>query len=305
MAIDLQQVINSSFGLRLVSLLGRTVPPALGHPFAAAVADRFARRNHSALVRAMRSNQWIVRGESPDREALDRAVRAALRQSARSVFDLYHYLHDLDSVGRLIVLDPGAQELINRSEFEGRGLVVAGLHLSNFDLCLQWMCRTGMQAMVFTIPDPQGARRMEFERRRQAGMNLVPASASALRSAVKYLQQGGLVVTGIDRPIAEPAARPCFFGRPAALPLHHVYMATLAQVPIQVVVVNLQADGKYHVLSSDPIEMDPYPDRDMGALRNGEKVLRIAGQFIRQTPEQWSVPLPVWPDALGLAPGQG
>jgi KDO2-lipid IV(A) lauroyltransferase len=303
MAVNVQQVINSTFSLRLVSILGRTVPPALGHPLARTVADQFARQEHSSLVRAVRSNQWIARGEKLDRAALDRAVQETLRQSARSLFDLYHYLDEPETTGRMIVLDPMAQEVVRRREFDRRGLLIAGLHMSNFDLCLQWMCQSGLKGMALTLPEPQGARRLEFERRRQLGMNVVPASVSGMRNAVKYLQQGGLVVTGIDRPIAEPRARPFFFGRPSALPLHHIYLALKARVPLRVMVANLQADGKYHVLSSDLIEMDPHPDRDLEALQNGEKVLRIAEQFIRQAPEQWSVPLPVWPDTLDLVPG--
>jgi hypothetical protein len=69
-----------------------------------------------------------------------------------------------------------------------------------------------------------------------------------------------------------------------------------------IMVTNLQPDGKYHVLTSDFIEMDPHPDREVEALQNAEKVLRVADGFIRQTPQQWSISLPVWPETLDLAP---
>jgi KDO2-lipid IV(A) lauroyltransferase len=130
----------------------------------------------------------------------------------------------------------------------------------------------------------------------------VPASVSGLRDAVRWLQQGGLVVTGMDRPSADPQDRPCFFGRPAALPVHYAYLAMKARVPVCVVAPIRRPDGKYHVISSDLIEMDPLPDRASAALRNAEKVLATAEQFIRAAPEQWSVPLPVWPDLLPLVP---
>jgi lauroyl/myristoyl acyltransferase len=162
---------------------------------------------------------------------------------------------------------------------------------------LQWMCKQGMQPLVLTIPDPQGGRRVEFEKRRQTGMNLVPASIGALRSAISHLKRGGIVLTGIDRPVPDPKDCPRFFGRPAALPIHHAFLAAKAGVPVQIVVTQLQADRKYHVLCSEPIELEGGT-----ALQNAEKVLSIAEDFIRQAPAQWSVPLAVWPEAVGLAP---
>jgi phosphatidylinositol dimannoside acyltransferase len=302
MVINVQRLNDSPFVIKLISTLGRLLPLKLGHSLADYVAGRLAERKDSPMIRAIRANQWVARGETLDKEALDRAVYETLRNSARSIFDLYHYILNPRSAGRLIVLDPATQQLVRRPEFERRGLVVVGIHLSNSDLALQWLCSQGFRILVLTIPDPQGGRRTEYERRVKSGINIVPASVGALRQSLRYLQQGGVVLTGIDRPITSPGARPRFFGRPAALPTHHIFLATKARVPVMLMVTNLQADGKYHILTSDPIEMDPDPDREKGTIRNAEKVLNIAENFIRQVPQQWSISLPVWPETLDLAP---
>lgn len=84
--------------------------------------------------------------------------------------------------------------------------------------------------------------------------------------------------------------------------MHHIFLATKARVPIVVAVTILQEDGKYHVFASDFIEMDSHPDPDVEMIRNAEKVLHIAEKFIRRAPEQWSVPLPVWPEIMDLVP---
>ncbi|HLO17530.1 MAG TPA: hypothetical protein VK206_22045, partial [Anaerolineales bacterium] len=89
---------------------------------------------------------------------------------------------------------------------------------------------------------------------------------------------------------------------PAALPMHHIFLATKAHIPLVIAVTNLQQDGKYHTFASDLIEMDDYSDPEVGALRNAEKVLSVAETFIRQAPQQWSVPLPVWPEIMNLVP---
>jgi KDO2-lipid IV(A) lauroyltransferase len=302
MAFNLQRVNDSPFVISLASTLGRLLPLRTGHSLADYLAGQVANRQDSQMTRAVRANQWIARGESLEKEALDQIVYETLCQSARSIFDLYHYIQNREATRRLVFLDLATQQLIQRPEFDKRGLVVAGLHLSNFDLVLDWVCRQGWRPLVLTIPDPQGGRRTEYERRKKIGINLLPASVGAIRQALQHLQQGGVVLTGIDRPIPEPKARPRFFGRPAALPMHHVFLATKAQVPVMVLVTNLQSDGKYHVLTSELIEMDPHPDREVEMLQNAGKVLSVAEKYIRQAPQQWSISLPVWPETLSLVP---
>ncbi|MCX7028795.1 MAG: hypothetical protein NTU62_01575 [Spirochaetes bacterium] len=304
MTINLQRLNDSRFVLSLVSALGRGLPLRLGHAFTDLVAARIANRQDSKMIQAVRANQWVVRGETLKKGALDQAVLETLRNSTRSIFDLYHYMQNPKATGHLIVLDPTSQALIRRPEFDKRGLMLVGLHLSNFDLALQWFIQQGFRPLVLTIPNPRGGRRLEYEVRKKIGMNLVPASFAALRQALRHLQQGGVVMTGIDRPIPAPKVYPRFFGRPAALPMHHISLAVKAKVPVMIIVTNLQPDGKYHMLTSDLIEMDPHRDRATEEIQNAEKVLGIAERFIRQAPQQWSISLPVWPQALDLVPNK-
>ncbi len=196
------------------------------------------------MVRAVRANQWVISGETLDKKALDQAVYETFRNSARSIFDLYHYINDPSAIKRLIVFNTTFQQLIQRPEFDQRGLMVVGLHISNFDLALRAFTLQGKRPLILTIPDPQGSQRVEYEMRKKTGMNLVPASLSTLMQAIKYLQQGGVVMTGIDRPIPKPKCRPRFFGRPADLPMHHVYLAAKAHVPVMVMVDHPAAGWK-------------------------------------------------------------
>jgi lauroyl/myristoyl acyltransferase len=300
--MNLQQISESPFIISLVSILGRILPVRTGYALADLVAVQIASRQGSQMVRAIRANQWVARGESLGKDALDQAVLETLRQSAHSIFDMYHYVQNHETTRNLIDLDPVTEKLYQNREFSQRGLVVAGLHLSNFDLILQWACQEGFKPLILTIPDPQGGRGKEYERRKKSGMNILPASIGALRQALTHLQQGGIVLTGIDRPIPDPKATPLFFRRPAALPMHHIFLALKAKVPIVVMRANLQAKGKYHILTSESIEMDPHPDRDTEMLLNAEKVLSLAEKYIRQTPQQWSISLPVWPETLSMVP---
>ena len=303
MAIDLQRITNSRLGVKLVSLFGRTLPPQIGYRFADLVAGWLATRDQSSLVRGIRVNQWVIRGAGPDKKTLDQAVQDALRTIARELYSLYHFIHDPKAFHDKGVINPVARGLLERSEFSDRGLMVVGVHLSNFDYVLQSMCKLGMKAFALTIPDPQGGNRLEYEMRKKIGLNVVPASISAIRSAVEHLQLGGMVLTGIDRPVYDLKLHPVFFGQASSLPTIHIHLAMKTRVPVLVVAARLGLDERYYVSTSEPIEMEAGSDHERAIAQNAERVLKEAEVFISQAPEQWCMSLPVWPHLMDTVPG--
>jgi KDO2-lipid IV(A) lauroyltransferase len=302
MAIDLQQVINSPITVHFIAAVTRFIPPAIGYPLCDRIGSWAASQRRSSITRAVRLNQWIARGTGLDRDTLDRVVQETLQNNIRDLFDLYHNIDRPETIRKRICPNPVVEELIQRPEFAGRGLVIAGLHLSGFDSVMQSICRQGLKPLILTLPNPKGGRRVEFELRKRIGMNLVPASVSALREAVRHLNRGGLVLTGIDRPVPESKLCPRFFGQPAALPTHHVYLALKAQVPVLVIAAIRQNDGQYQVLTSEPVEMERHTNHETGMLQNAERVLERAEPMIRQAPQQWNVPLPIWPHHMNQVP---
>ena len=303
MSINLQQIINSPFAVQSVSMLARIVPPGMGYPLCDGIGNWIAARKTSTVARAVRTNQWVIRGANLEGRELDRAVQRTFRSNARDIYTLYHNIHSPQAVQGKIMIHPMERALVDRPEFAARGLVIVGLHLSNFDFVLQSMCQQGFKGMVLTIPNPQGGRRVEYEMRKKMRMHLVPASVASLRQTVKYLERGGTVLTGADRPVQDPKHCPKFFRYAASLPTHYILLALKANVPIVIMAATQREDGNYHVMSSEPIEMEHDRDHDREIVRNAENVLKQAEAFIQMAPEQWNVPLPVWPELLDITPG--
>ena len=296
----MEAFINSRTGLRMAISLARAVPPSVGNRITKLVAWIITSRPNSTLVKAVRANQWMVSGGKKTGKDLDRDVRTVFEYSARSVYELYHYIRDPENAGTLFTVEDSFQEVLDQRKFDKNGIIATGLHMSGFDLALQWLCTNWTEALGLTIPQPEGGRAMEFEFRKQTRIRMVPGTMTGLREALRYLDQGGIVTTGIDRPIPlnKHQQKPNFFGKPAPLPAHHIFLALKSGAPLILVASRLEADGTYHLTASDPIEMIPYPNREEALLRNAEKVLAVAEDFIRQAPQQWLVPLPVWPDVL-------
>ena len=136
----MNQFINSRIGLKLGFTIARLTPPWLGYAIARVAAWRISSRRDSELVKAVRSNQWVVSGGKLTQKILDQAVRGVFHNSARSVYDLYHHIQDLKSAGRMFEIEPSFQALIDRAKFDQGGLIVAGLHMNGFDLAFQWIC---------------------------------------------------------------------------------------------------------------------------------------------------------------------
>ncbi len=292
----MDRFINSQIGLKLGFTFARFSPPWFGYLIAKLAGWWISSRPDSNLVKAVRSNQSVVAGGRLPTKSLDQVVRSVFNYTSRSIYDLYHHIQDLNTAGKLFVIEPSFQPIIDRPKFDQRGLIAVGLHMSGFDLAMQWLCLNSIQPLALTIPDPEGGRGVEFEIRKRTVLNLVPSSFKGLRQALRYLNQGGMVVTGLDRPIAAYNPSPRFFGRPAALPTHHTFLALKANVPVVVAASRLEDDGLYHLVASPPIEMDPNPDRTDALLYNTEKILASAEELILKDPQQWIISLPVWPE---------
>ena len=250
------------------------------------------------MVKAVRANQWVVSGERLGGKDLDQQVRNTFRNTAHSIYDLHHDIEKGEKALKLSQEENFLAELIRRPRFAERGLMVVGLHMSGFDFLVQAGFMLGAQGLVLTLSDLPKGYKEQFEMRKQSGMELLPVSKNALRKSVEHLKQGGVVLTGMDRPMDSPTIRPQFFGRPSALPAGHIYLALKAHVPLIVTAVIRRANNSYQILASEPFEMVEGGDRNEELLKNAEAACRIAEGFILQAPEQWSMSFPVWPEAL-------
>lgn len=300
--MDFQTLINSRLGVALGLGLGRALPPDIGYRLADAIARLIAARHDLPMVRAMRANQWVVAGETLSAAELDQAVEDTFRHTARCLYDLYHHLNDLPALENRIVFSPPIERLIERLKQGREGTVVVALHLSNFDLVGRAAALRGWRSLVLSYPQPGGGYRWQNAMRQQFGSTILPASPTALRTALRHLRAGGNVATGIDRPFPQSKHQLLFFGRPARLGTAPVYLALKAQVPVAVTAAVMDPDGRYRILGSDLIPMQPHPDREQAIILNAERLLRVAEDFIRQYPHQWAMFYPVWPEALHATP---
>ncbi len=291
----MQRFFNSSFGVSLGLALGRVMPPKLGYRLAAFGAKILARRADSPMVKAVRANQLMIRGENTASDEITLAVEEVLIHAGRCFVDLYHNLQKPDGLKALAPASPMMERLIADSHDDSSpGAFVVAPHLSNFDLVLLAAAYRGLKAQVLTYGNPSGGYKIQNELRAETGLNITPVSSAVHRQAIENMRSGGFVVTAVDRPIRHKAQTMNFFGQPSPLPAGHIRMALEAEVPVIVAAAEMQAEGLYHVHISDPIELVQHADPEQEVRLNGEAVLRVIEGYIRQAPSQWLMYYPVW-----------
>ena len=302
--MDLQTLANSSFGVGLATRLPGLLPARVGRALGVALADLTASRRNSTLVRTVRANQWIARGGRPTDEELDRIVRRVLRHRTRCVFDLYHAIHRPEELARLSPPDAEMARIIERycrasaNEGAGRpGVVIAAPHLSNWDLVMLASAARGLRAQVLAHPNPEPGYLRHYRIWASRGMEITPSSLGALRQATKRLRDGGIVIVGVDRVVSEMKQMISFFGHPSPLPVAHVRLALATGAPVIPFAAQMLADGTYAPRFGDPIPLVRVADADKTVRLNAEAVLSVMERFISQTPDQWLMFNPVWPDA--------
>ena len=294
--MNLNQILNSRQSGRVALSIARFIPPRIGKLMTDSIAGYLVRRPDLPLVHATRINQWVAQGENLSGEGLHDVVLDTIRNYTDSMYTLFHYWENAVPLEKRIRYDTATEYLIQRSKDRTHGVMVVFIHSCNFDVSLRAASSRGLSGLVLSLPEATEAIEWQHAMRESSGIEVKPASIAVLREATNRLEAGETVVTGLDRPMPESKYQPLFFGKPTPLPVHYIYLALKAHVPVAVVTSIKQPDGVYQVVSSDPVDMVTHQDRHKEVLVNTERILDIAEEIIRRAPTQWTVLHPLWPE---------
>ncbi|MCS6844661.1 MAG: hypothetical protein NZ528_10145 [Caldilineales bacterium] len=295
--MDLQSVLNSAEALRVGLWLGRHMSPAVGHRLADAVTTALARRRRASLYRNLFNNLRVVLGPEVPDELVHRTAAQVLRNTGRSYFSFYHAF----ARGRQAVLDrvevhPQVFAYLEELTYQRRGALIVGGHLSGFDLGAIAFAYMGYRIAALAYAAPTSGYDLQNRIRQEAGLEWLPIDPSVLRRALHQLREGGLIVTGVDRPDPHGGGELLpFFGRPARLPVGHVRLALQTGAAVGVVVTEyLAAQDRVRVFLAGMMDMEQVGSRQETVLHNARRVLAIVERAILAHPDQWQMFYPVW-----------
>ena len=297
-----QDLINSKFAIGLVLALGRIIPPKTGYRLGEWIAGKIVLFKKNPMVKAVRANQWVVSGKKLDARQLDAITLKTFQHTSDCLYDLYHYLSHPDQIMKMVSMSPKIIQILEKSLSGKKGTLILAPHMSNFDLAGRAMALHGFPVLVLSYPQPPGGYQWQNKMRRDYGIEINPMSLASLRFARERLKDGGLVLTGMDRPMEKSNHCPMFFGYSSTVPVTYVSLAAMTKSDMVVASCLGTGQGSYTIDCSDIIKFIPYENKDMEFITNAEMVLRKAQRFISAAPEQWSMFYPVWPWALEKMP---
>lgn len=293
----LKTFFTKGWPTRLGFSLGKYLPPRAGNAIAN-FAARLVITFKPDLYWTTRANVRHVLGDTASEDELDCTLQRLFHNAARGYYELFHNVGrgilDADAFDPPVRMSPETKAYIEEGIASGRGLLILGAHLSNFDLALIGLSLhipAEMQALSLAEPPP--GFKFFNQLREQGNVFITPITPRSLRDAMARLRQGGVVLTGVERPIGDGDEPVTFFGATARIPAGYVRVPMRTGSLVMTIAAHYE-DGAYHVVGNPPMPMVRTGDAATDEKTNLHRILAQVEDFIRQYPDQWMMFVPVW-----------
>jgi lauroyl/myristoyl acyltransferase len=294
--MNLVTLISSRIGPTIGIKLGGILSQKQAYAFSDWLVRRITARDDFAVVQGVRANQAVVRGLPINAPELKDAVHEVLRNAGRGYADWFRLMAEgPEALLESIEIDEEIFQAIENARVEKRGLVVVGAHMSSFNILMLALGIFDYDVQALSHAVVQGGFYVDNEVRRRFGLNVTPISPQSLREAIKRLRQGGIILTGIDRPDVGGDTL-TFFNRKTILPVGHARLALQTNSKILVGVTQSMGSGLYRAVCSPIIEPKPTGNRQKDVITLAQRVIDELEKYVRARPGEWLLFLPVWPD---------
>ena len=293
--MNLIALATSRWGPSLVMSLCRLLPRSSIRYLGGWLSSYLAGQRDLEFVRNLRSNVAVIHGLPEEDANIDRAVAQLLYNAIMSYADFFRLVQVGPERARVACeLDPSMKQIVSECLATGQGLVLVGAHMCSFDILMLGLREVFPSVQVLTNANPEGSSRVMNQIRQEQGIEVTPISVRSLRQALSRLREGGVVAIAADLPV-EFGEELTFFGRTSQLPVGHTRLALDTGAQILVGVSHRVGEGAYQA----EVVLAPRPestgDRKRDGIHWAQEVLSRLEGFIRVWPDEWLMPVPVWP----------
>ncbi len=293
----LQDLTSSKPATQLGLFIGQHTPRRVGYGMARVISGIIARRKPEIYWTARANLRQIVGPEVGD-DVLHEMARQVFFHAGQTYYDFFHAIGQPPEMLARVVR--GSEFLIEQMKSEvarGQGVLLLSTHMSNFDLAGLAIGAYGLPILGLSLADPGAGFSVLNRLRAMGSIDTMPITPESLRAAIRRLKSGGIVLTGIDRPIPQERELIEFFGRLSYLPVGPVRMAILTGATVFMASCHYDSDDGYVLEVAGPIEMVHTGDRRQDILTNTRRMAVIVEGYVRAHPEQWMMFHPFWPES--------
>jgi KDO2-lipid IV(A) lauroyltransferase len=254
----------------------------------------------------VRDNMRHVLGPAASLEEIDRTARQVARSTGRYYADVVG-MHRMN-VQRFYERDLNLQgvEYVKAAQAAGHGVVLASAHYGNPEFAVQGLLAAGIKVFALVEPlEPPELGRLMRGLRTVHGHRYEPVSFSAIKNALSWLRNGGVVCILVDRDIQKRGIVIDFCGAPARFPTGAVDLALRTNAVLIPGWVHRREGYHIDAIIGPPLELVRTGDNDEDLRANTEAILRIFEVVLREDPGQWSVLDRIWPEGLASPSPKG
>ncbi len=251
----------------------------------------------------VRSNIRHVLGPTASDEEVDRVARQCARNTGRYYADVVG-MHRMD-IQKFLRDDLRLEglEYVRAAQAAGRGVVLASAHYANPEFAVQGLAAAGVKCFALVEPlNPPELGRLMRGLRTVHGHRYEPVSFGAIKNALSWLRNCGVVCILIDRDIQKRGIELDFCGYPARFPTGAVDLAIRTNAVLMPGWVKRTGGYKVSAIIGPPLDLVRTGDNDADLRINTANLLALFEQHLREDPGQWSVLDRIWPDDLPAAP---
>ena len=257
---------------------------------AARVFYLFSKRSKSEL----KENLRVVLGEKTGEKTLDKHAFEVFRNFAKYLTDFFRFCKFTKSYISENVTIRG-REYLDQSLSEGKGVILAALHLGNWELG---------GALVGSLNYPISAIVLEhaskkindfFVRQRIInGLKSIPIGAR-IRECFKAIRRNEIVAITGDKDYTSNGVPVTFFGKEAIMPRGPAVLSLRTGAPIIFCGLMRNKDDTYDLFFEKAIKYAPTEDQKKDERILMEKYLGVFEKYIKKYPDQWYVFRRLWP----------
>lgn len=249
----------------------------------------------------VRSNIRHVLGPDASEEEVDRISRQCARNTSRYYADVIG-LHRMD-IKKFWKEDMqiDGMEYLDQARAAGQGVIIASAHYANPEFAVQGLAAVGIKVFALVEPlDPPELGRLMRSLRTVNGHIYTPVSFGAIKDALTWLRNAGVVAILVDRDIQKRGIVLDFCGAPARFPTGAVDLAIRTNAMLLPGWVRRTGGFKIHTRLGPPLELIRTGDREEDLRVNTAALLALFEKHLKEDPGQWSVVDRIWPEDLQI-----
>ncbi len=248
------------------------------------------------LRRNVQSNMRHVMGADAPAGDVRATSRRVMRNAAR-------YYADLVCSPRLDMKRFFEERINFLSGFEevkqaiatGRGVIVVSAHYGNPETVLQ--CASAFDIQTFALTEPLQPQRLSdlVQKLRAAhGQVFRPLSLAAVREAIRWLRDGGVLPLLCDRDIQNSGMTLPFFGEETRVPTGAAELALRTGALVIPMFCRRTKGGRFDIFAEPVFEPVSTGNHEEDVRTNTLKIIGAIERCVREDPGQWIVLESVW-----------